>query len=519
MENQKKIRKYTLINAIEHNGKAQAKSVIGKILADIPELRKDMLKIRSEIEIEVERVNKLSKDKIKKELDELGGIIKQKRVEKKELSELDVGRDGIVVRFAPNPDGAIHMGNARPAILCHEYLKKYKGKYILRYDDTDPKIKKPEKQYYKWIKEDLKWLGIVPDKTIIQSKRLKIYFKYAEILVSKGNAYVCECGEKWKKFRDKRRPCPCRSINKKEQMKRWKNMLSWKYKEGEAVLRVKTDIDARNPAIVDWPAVRIVDSPSHPLVKSHIWPLFNFASGIDDHLMGITHIFRGQEHSTNEDKQRYMYEYFKWQYPEVVTLGRLSMSDMTLSKSFIREGIEKREYSGWDDLKLGTIRSLNRRGFHPNTIRRIIFEIGPKPNDITISTENLSAYNRMEIDKTSDRYYFVSDPKLITVPGLKLKSVKLKLHPSSKNTRTVKITDKFYINKQDFIKNKGIEVRLKGLCNIKLEEKSKITGYDVKPTPKIQWVPQNKISMKIYKPDSELNGYAEVTIAKLNLRI
>ena len=153
------IRKYVLINATEHAGQAQTKSVLGKLLADQPDLRARALELRPMIEDTVEDVNRLGLAMQKSELDKLGGYQPIKHQERKGLPEMERG-DKFVVRFAPNPDGALHLGNARPAVLCDEYAKKYKGKLILRFDDTDPKVKVPEKKFYKWIKNDLKLLGI-----------------------------------------------------------------------------------------------------------------------------------------------------------------------------------------------------------------------------------------------------------------------------------------------------------------------------------------------------------------------
>src|SRR3989344_3000271 len=422
--------------------------------------------------------------------------------------------DKFVVRFAPNPDGALHLGNARPAVLCDEYAKKYKGKLILRFDDTDPKVKVPEKKFYKWIKDDLKWLGVKWHGEYVASKRLNIYYKYAEAMIKSSSAYVCTCGDEWKVLRDKSKACPCRSLDSRNQLRRWKRM-SKGFKEGEAVLRIKTDLEAKNPAVRDWPAFRIVDAPRHPLVKKKLWPLYNFASAIDDHLLGVTHIFRGQEHSTNEVKQRFLYQHLRWEYPQVITLGRFSLSGMVLSKSQIREGIEKHIYNDWDDLRLGTLRSLNRRGFQPEALRPIIIEIGPKPSDLTVSMENLAAYNRKLIDKTANRYFFISDPKRIEVKGLKLKQIKIPLHPEAKRGfRSISIGKTFYIDTKDFENCKGLEVRLKDLCNVKLGEKSEFTGFEVKPTPKIQWVSEKHLQVKVITPEIAIKGYGETGIAK-----
>ncbi len=512
MEEEKLIRKYALINATEHSGTAQEKSVLGKLLADVPEMRDKALQLMSTVQRTVEDVNRMSIGEQKAELDSLGGYTPAVRIERKGLPELDVERKGFVVRFAPNPDGALHLGNARPAILSDEYAKKYKGKFILRFDDTDPKIKVPEKRYYAWVREDLKWLKINVHKEMIASKRLKIYYKYADLLVKKDAAYVCTCGEEWKKLRDAGKPCSCRSAP--NQLKRWRAMFK-KYKEGEAVLRIKTDLAAKNPAVRDWPAMRIVDKPCHPFSKSHVWPLYNFASAIDDYLENVTHIFRGQEHSTNETKQRFLYQHMKWEYPVVVTLGRFSLSGTVLSKSTIREGIEAGEYSGWDDMKLGTLRALKRRGFQPEAIRQIILEIGPKPSDITISFENLSAYNRKIIDKSANRYFFVRDPKKITVNGLKIKSVNVQLHPEHKRgCRTFSLSKTFFVDSEDFDRYKGLEVRLKDLCNIKLDGTSAYTSSELKAVPKIHWLPAKYIAVRILTPSGEIKGYGEVNMKK-----
>ncbi len=512
------VRKYTLVNATEHEGNAQPKSVLGKILGEYPELRTQIFELRTKIENAVHEINKLGLVRQKKELEELGGYAPQARIEKKGLPELERGREKFVVRFAPNPDGALHIGNARPAILSDEYAKKYHGKFILRFDDTDPKVKTAEKKFYKWIREDLKWLKIRVNQEIIASKRLKLYYSIAQKLIQVKGAYVCTCNpDSWKKMRDHERACQCRNLDFKIQMKRWKAMLKHKYKEGQAVLRVKTDMDAKNPAVRDWPAFRIVDKPDHPLQKkAKLWPLYNFASAVDDHLTGVTHIFRGQEHSTNEVKQRYFYQHMKWNYPVVVTLGRFSLSGMVLSKSQIKEGIEKHRFRDWDDVRVGTLRALRRRGFQSESIRQIIVDIGPKPSDITISFENLSAYNRKIIDRSANRYFFVANPKKIEIKGMKIKKARIPLHPDDKRRgyRSFYLTSTFFIDEKDFVAYKGVEIRLKELCNVKLDDRSEFTGAQLKATPKIQWVPAKHCIVRVVMPNKEIKGYGEINLLK-----
>jgi len=511
---EKIVRKYALVNAIEHGGKALASSVLGLMLSEHTELRDRAAELKDIIEKEVEKINKMSLESQKEELESLGGFERKKKEQREGLADLPDVKKKFVVRFAPNPDGAIHIGNARSAILNYEYAKKYNGKFILRFDDTDPKVKVPEKKFYNYIRADLKWLGIKWDKEVIASKRLKIYYKYAEKIIKLGKAYVCTCGEEWKEFRNKSQPCPCRDRKISENLEKWKKMREHKYKEGQAVLRIKTNLFDSNPAVRDWAAFRIVDNPKHPLVETHLWPLYNFASAIDDHEFGITHILRGQEHSTNETKQRYLYEHFGWEYPKTIILGRFSMSGFVLSKSKIREGIKKGIYSGWDDVRLGTLMALRRRGFQPEAIKKLIIDIGVKPSDVNIAIENLSGYNKKIIDRVANRYYFVSNPVKIEVKNNTIKKVDVPIHPEKKKKRIIKVGKIFFVDEDDYKKYHGTDVRLKGLFNIKLEKETTMTDFEIRDNPKIQWVPEQHVDVEVIKPEGIVKGYGEINLLK-----
>ncbi|MBU5678492.1 MAG: glutamate--tRNA ligase [Candidatus Aenigmatarchaeota archaeon] len=516
----RKIELYTLENAVTHNGKAVSKPVLNKILADHKELLENIKELNEIVERKVEEINKMKLEDQKIKLELLGW--QKKNIEEKEKSLKDIAKPGerFVVRFAPNPDGALTIGNARPAILCDEYAKRYNGTFILRFDDTDPKIKVPEKRFYRWVIEDLKWLGIKIDKIVYQSKRLKIYYEYAEELIKMGKAYVCTCDvEEWRKLRNEGKPCKCRELSPEENLIRWKKMFN-EYKEHEAVLRIKTSLVHENFAVRDFPAFRIVEDCKHPLVKARVWPLYNFASAIDDYLLNITHILRGQEHSTNATKQEFIYKYFGWEYPKVFILGRISLSDMVLSKSKIRAGINNKIFSDWNDPKLGTIRALRRRGFSPVALRKIILDIGIKPNDVVISKENLEAYNRKIVDELANRYFFVKEPIKIKIEGLPFKSKKISLHPTiDRGYRELNFDKYFLIEREDFERFRRNVVRLKDLCDVVLDKNCKLVNIEYtkeKDIPKIQWVPfEFKIRTKVIMPDKTLLGYGESNLKNL----
>ena len=209
-------------------------------------------------------------------------------------------------------------------------------------------------------------------------------------------------------------------------MELWNNFENME--EGEAVLRIKTDINHKNPAIRDWVAMRIVNQ-EHPRLgnKYKIYPMMNFSVTVDDHLMGMTHVLRGKDHLANSEKQTYLYKHFGWDVPEFIHYGRLKMDDVELSTSKAREGIENKTYTGWDDPRLGTIRAIARRGIKKEVLYDLIEEIGTKQADATISWKKIYGLNRNIIEENTNRYFFIPNAVKVDVENL----------PSSKTNMTV----------------------------------------------------------------------------------
>jgi glutamyl-tRNA synthetase len=434
------VRRAVLLNALQHGGKAQAVAIVGKIIGERQELKTKAKELSGLINKVVKEVNSLSIEEQKRIVEEeWPAVLKKEKAEEEEKRLPPLPNASkykqIVTRFSPNPDCVLHLGSARAIILSHDYARLYKGKFILRFEDTDPKVKKPVLEFYKRIKEDLDWLECKADEEYIQSDRLPIYYKYAERLLREGNAYVCTCKpEQFRKKALSREPCTSRRLAVEENLERWKRMIEGDYSEGEAVVRIKTDLNHPNPAVRDWPALRIIDADKypHPRVNSkyRVWPLYNMAAGVDDHLMGVTHVIRGKEHLTNKVRQEYMYKHLGWKYPEAIHYGRLKITGAFLSKSKIVQGIRNRLYKGWDDPRLATFAALRKRGITPDAIKKMIIDIGPKTADVTLSWENLYAYNRKILDLQSNRYFFVSEPIELRVKHVpKAFAAKLPLHP------------------------------------------------------------------------------------------
>ena len=533
-----KIRKAAILNAIRHDGKADSQAVLGNLLGEDAALRSKARELVPQVRQVVQEVNSIPLEKLRELAQESWPmeIVKEHAEGVKQLPPLPNAEKYslIVTRIAPNPDFVLHIGNARAAILCHDYARMYKGKFIVRFEDTDPRLKKAQLEYYDLIREDLKWLGCVWDEECIQSDRLPIYYDVGQTLLSKGAAYICECEpERFREFVNASSACPDRDLGTQRQLERWNKMLAGGYKEGQAVFRVKTDLNHPNPAIRDWPAFRIIDTDRnpHPRVgsKFKVWPLYNLASGVDDHLLGITHVIRGKEHLTNMARQIYMYEQMGWKYPDDLHYGRLKVEGMNLSKSWLMKAVESGEYWGIDDPRLGTLRALRRRGYVPETIRKLMWDVGPKPVDVTMSWDNINSQNRKLIDPTSHRYYFALDPITTRIEGVQEEFVvQAPLHPQhpEMGTRTLTVKPKsgvatVYLSGSDMsLVQSARTVRLMGLFNFKPHESAsgKLRGEFVageidssESAPILQWVPEeSNVTVEVVMPDaSRSRGLAE----------
>ena len=535
--------KFAAHNASQHDGKAQPGSVIGKVLAEYPELKPRVKEVMPVIQQTIKEVNSWTQEQQQAFVEENNPeLLEKKKIleEDKVLPPLENVENFKMVktRFAPNPDGALHLGSAEPIIFCDEYAKMYNGHFILRYEDTSAEVKPPIPEMYGKIKEDLDWLGVEVHETYIQSDRVEIYYEYAEKVLADGNAYVCTCDvAEYRELYMAKKACPCRELPVEEQLKRWNWMLDGTYKQGEAVVRIKTDLEHPNPAVRDWPALRISEA-NHPIVghKYRVWPLYNFSCGLDDHLMGVSHIIRGKEHDVNTTRQRWLQKHLGWDYPEIINVGRLGLEVGILSKSKIRAGIEEGTYSGWDDARLGTLMALRKRGIQPQTIRDTMIHVGPKPVNVSISWDKFASENRKLIEKDSNRYTFIGNPVKFKITGVKkLIVAQLPVHPDypDRGTRDFDLAPnggavKLLVPGADAEKlSEGQLVRLMGVANVRItkagdEIEAEYHSLDhqvarEENAPFVNWIPEGTgVEIKVIQPDaSVITGVAEATVEEM----
>ena len=518
------IRKYALQNAVFFNGKANPKAVLGKVLGECPELRSKAGEVREAVEAIVADVNAMGLDVQKKALEGIDSslLVKEKKERKYELPELENVEGKVVMRIAPGPSGPLHIGHTRASVLNDEYVKRYGGELVLRFEDTNPERLWPDA--YDMIIEDLDWMGVGIGRTYYQSDRFEIYYDYTRKLLEMGKAYVCTCnGDHWRELKEHGQACPCHDLPVEEQLERYDRFLAGDYAEGEAVVVVKTDLNHPNPAIRDFVALRIVDHP-HPRTgdKYRIYPMMNLAVAVDDHEMGMTHVIRGKDHLNNTFRQEYVFDYFGWKKPVYYHYGLVHIEDTILKTSVIGKGIKSGEYCGWNDVRIGTVRALQRRGITAEAIRNYWLEAGIKPVDVQFSWDTLYMKNREVIDPVSDRYFFVEDPVRYDIEGVDVIEGRAPRHPDHPDHgyREYELTGSktVYVSAADsaMFQEAG-RVRLKDLCNLDYGQPARYAGNDLsllrQGVHAVQWVGADAVPATLAMPDGSVrNGSVERSI-------
>ncbi len=552
-----------LINAIKFKGKANPKAVMGKLMRDVPELRSKGAEIKIKIFTIIEEINQLGIELQKEKvllLDPHALDEKEKsKPQEKVLPELPGAENGkVVMRLAPYPSGALHIGNARMVILNDEYVKRYNGKLLLVFDDTIGttlgKIKEPNAKYvipeaYDLIPEGLDWLGVKYHDTIYKSDRVEIYQTEAGKMIDKGEAYVCSC--EGKIFREQyKRPgknCPCRGKSIEHHQEMYDKMKEGKIGEGEAVVRLKTGMDQKDPALRDHIIMRISDAP-HPRIgtKVRLWPILEWSWGLDDHLLGITHIIRGIDLKKEGEIEKYIWDLYGWKHSHISLYGRLKFDDeFKLSKTLARRSVQSGKYDGWDDPRTWSLQSLKSRGVHPDAVRQSLLDLGLSKRGIVFDKDWIYSYNTKIIDPVSNRYWFVEDPLKVSITDIPLGSFTAKplINPQfpEKGSREIPIEIKdgnceFFMTKNDLAEvvnqkgkilhppiKEGQIIRFKDIFNVSItnigdEITAKFESLDkISNVRKIQVVPDNeKIPIKILQPNGIVTkGYGEINLKNL----
>ena len=219
MVEKNELRRYVLDNAVLYNGKAILKAVVGHLIGKFPEVKEDMKGFMKDLKEIVDDVNSMTLEKQNIELEKLGKIIRVKE-ESGLFDFLGIKNEKVITAFPPEPSKYLHIGHAKSLLLNYLLAKEHKGKFILRFEDTNPEL--VDKGFYDIILEDVEWLGIEPDKIQYASDNMELFYDCGKKLIKSGDAYVCFCdSDSIKENRRKKSECDCRNIEHLDNLRNW----------------------------------------------------------------------------------------------------------------------------------------------------------------------------------------------------------------------------------------------------------------------------------------------------------
>jgi glutamyl-tRNA synthetase len=525
--------KHALLNAVKYDSDADVGAIMGPLMGDNPEFRPHGDEIPGVVGGVVARVNDLSAAERRDRLRELAP---------EELAEMDANDgdgdghdlpdlpnvdeyDDVRMRAAPNPNGPWHIGHARMPAVIGTYKQRYDGAFLVRFDDTDPETKRPDLDAYDAILDDINYLGFEPDEVLVASDRLDSYYDHARDLIDAGGAYTCSCSaEAFSEMKNAAEACPHRDKDAGTVREEFAAMVDGDYDPGEMVLRVRTDIEHKNPALRDWVAFRLIDTP-HPRPEAEeyrCWPMLDFQSGVDDHRTGVTHIIRGIDLQDSAKRQQFVYDYFGWEYPEVVHWGHVQVDayDVALSTSTLKRKIDAGELDGWDDPRAPTLESLRRRGIRGEAVVEALAALGTSTSNVDLAMSSVYAANRSLVDDDAERYFLVRDGERFDVGGGP-SAGHPPLHPdhAERGDRTIPVDGGVVLEPGD-VPADGDRVWLKGYaCVRRSSDRLTVTGDDIEVVRSgdvdvVHWAPdEGGVPVRMRTPDGDVTGVAEPDFA------
>lgn len=393
-------------------------------------------------------------------------------------------------RFPPEPNGYLHIGHAKSICLNFGLGVTYGGKTNLRFDDTNPV--KEDVEYVQSIEEDVKWLGFQWDKEpYYASDYFDKLYDYACVLIKKGKAYVDDQTPEQIKanrgdFATPGTDSPYRNRSVEENLRLFEEMKAGKYKDGEKVLRAKIDMASPNIVMRDPVLYRILHTEHHRTGNTWcIYPMYDYAHPVSDAIERITHSICTLEFEVHRPLYNWVLE--DWddtEKPQQIEFARLNITNMVMSKRKLRQLVELKLVSGWDDPRMPTISGLRRRGYTPAAIRDFCQRIGVAKADSIVDVALLEFCIREDLKMKAPRQMAVLDPVKVVItnyPEGQQEMLTLENNPENEamGSREVSFSREIYIERADFMEEPvkkffrlapGKEVRLKGAYIIKCED-------------------------------------------------
>lgn len=412
----------------------------------------------------------------------------------------------MVTRFPPEPSGYLHLGHAKACFINYVLAKRFNGKMILRFDDTNPL--KEDNEYEIAIKEDLNKLEIYPDKITHTSDYFEKIMEYADHLIKIDKAYVDNSDQQMiSETRIKGMETENRSNSIEKNIKIWNEMKFGLQKD--YCLRIKMNMNHKNMTCRDPIIYRYIEKEHHNTGdKFKIFPTYDFSCPIVDYLEEITHVFRS---GFNERDEQYnlILELLNLKKPNLLSYGKVNFQEMVMGKRKIKELIDKKVVDGWDDPRLLTIRGLFNKGMQLDPLRQFIAKIGFSKNATNMTQDMIWSLNKKYIDKFSMRYMVLPKDKLVEF-NINLKNEiqrKNEIYKFIKNKnlgkREIHFDNIIYLNIDETINFKeGEEITLLNWCNAFLINKNylelNLNGNFKMTDKKILWISKGKnVTVKI----------------------
>eukprot|EP01126_Amoeba_proteus_P017727 TRINITY_DN1868_c0_g1_i6.p1 TRINITY_DN1868_c0_g1~~TRINITY_DN1868_c0_g1_i6.p1 ORF type:complete len:687 (-),score=113.55 TRINITY_DN1868_c0_g1_i6:58-2118(-) len=334
-----------------------------------------------------------------------------------ELEGAVVGQ--VCTRFPPEPSGYLHLGHSKAALLNDHYAHKYKGKLIIRFDDTNPKKEKEE--YEEAILKDLETLEIQFDRKAVSftSNWFGVIIDRATDMVKAGLAF-CDpsTADEVKDCRENLLPSPYRNASVQENLTRWEEMQRGTEEGQKYALRAKIDYASLNGTMRDPVIFRVIHNIAHNKTgdRYKVYPIYNFACPVVDSEEGVTHALRSNEYHDSEEQ----YYWFLNNVPglrnrtvRIKDFGRLQFTYTLMSKRKLSIFVEKGLVDSWSDPRFPTIQGVTRRGLRVEALRRFILSVGDSKKSVNMDINKLWSLNKQFIDPIIPRYTCIRKEKMV----------------------------------------------------------------------------------------------------------
>lgn len=371
--------------------------------------------------------------------------------------------DGVYTRFPPEPNGYLHIGHAKSLCINFGAKEKYNGKCNLFFDDTNPSKEKTE--YVDAIKEDIKWLGFTWDKENYASDYFETIYNYAIELIKKGKAFVCDMTpEEISKNRgtltEAGKESPYRNRSVEENLELFTLMREGKFADGEKCLRAKIDMASPNINMRDPVIYRILRQTHHRTGdKWCIYPMYDYAHPICDYLQGVTHSLCTLEF----EDHRPLYDWVGFELgfspkPRQIEFARLNVTNLVMSKRYLKKLVEEGKVDGWDDPRMPTLAGIRRRGVPAEALKDFCYRIGVSKANSEVQISYLEACIREYLNEHAERAMAVLNPLKLTItnyPENLTEQVDFEINPNEeqKRTRKINFSKSLYIDADDFSLN------------------------------------------------------------------